>query len=490
MLPALRLLLVTLGVLLISSSAAQAAAKTLAVPAEGQVAVTFASGVKRVKVQSAPAGVTVAGGVKSGKLAVAVVRPRGAANGKVVLQLTGKVKGFKTVAAALDGGKAPSCSGLDKLLAKRLKGTADAKGLAGVLAAKLCGKPAPANAAAILTQLGLGAAPTPPAPSGPSAGPASGGRLQPPAPHSTPTPAPPAGKACGNGADDDNDGQTDLEDPGCADGNDTSEDSEVTVTAACSTNSGVGMGDDPTWLGAGINDCGPFTKVRIDVAPGIVGCDIVTGGPKWTCTAGIGTGPAIDTADVNLKLTGAVNCARPATIVLYRPSGEVAELRGPVARCGAGGAPACANGKDDDGDGMIDDHFADGATDPDPGCTSSTDTSEDSELPALSGCTISIGIWDEQAKLAGAMTQGCGAIQGFWFRGPSTVLDCAYKLGAAAGETCQKVGRTGGTMFAATPLDLRVAVELGQAVQCEPMTLALIRADNSVIAARGTLDGC
>ena len=93
-----------------------------------------------------------------------------------------------------------------------------------------------------------------------AAGPASGGRLQPPAPRSTPTPTAPAGKACANGADDDNDGQTDLEDPGCADGNDTSEDSEVTVPAACSENSGIGMGDDPTWLGAGINDCGPFTK--------------------------------------------------------------------------------------------------------------------------------------------------------------------------------------------------------------------------------------
>ena len=82
-----------------------------------------------------------------------------------MLTLTGKPKGWKTVAAALDGGKAPSCPGFDKLLAKRLKGPADVKGLAGVLAAKLCGKPAPANAAAILTPLGLGAAPASPAPS-------------------------------------------------------------------------------------------------------------------------------------------------------------------------------------------------------------------------------------------------------------------------------------------------------------------------------------
>ena len=43
------------------------------------MSVTVASGAKRVKVKSAPAGVTVAGGVKNGKLAVAVIQPRGVA---------------------------------------------------------------------------------------------------------------------------------------------------------------------------------------------------------------------------------------------------------------------------------------------------------------------------------------------------------------------------------------------------------------------------
>ena len=47
----------------------------------------FAGGVKSVKVRSAPNGVTVAGGVAKGRLAVAVVRPReGKASGKVVLR--------------------------------------------------------------------------------------------------------------------------------------------------------------------------------------------------------------------------------------------------------------------------------------------------------------------------------------------------------------------------------------------------------------------
>src|SRR5437870_1798647 len=116
MLPALRLLVLTLGVLLISGSAAQAATKSLPLPAEGQVSVTFASGVKGVKVKSAPVGVTVAGGVRAGKLAVADVRPRGSGtSGKVTLTLKGKVKGLKTIAALDNVGKAPACSGLDTL---------------------------------------------------------------------------------------------------------------------------------------------------------------------------------------------------------------------------------------------------------------------------------------------------------------------------------------------------------------------------------------
>src|SRR3954454_25021114 len=111
MLPKLSLL--AFGVLLISSPPAFAATPSAPVPADGQVSVTFASGVKSVKVKSAPAGVTVAGGVKNGKLVVAVVRPRGVqANGKVALTITGKAKATKTIPAALSGGKAPNCKDL------------------------------------------------------------------------------------------------------------------------------------------------------------------------------------------------------------------------------------------------------------------------------------------------------------------------------------------------------------------------------------------
>src|SRR5262245_24101788 len=173
MLPALRLSFLTLAVLLISTTAAEAKGLSVTVPPEGQVAVTVASGAKSVKVKSAPAGVTVAGGVKKGRIAVAVVRPRGvAASGKVVFTVKGKLKGVKTFPKALDGGKAPGCADLGVLLAKRLKGTADMRALAPVLVAKLCGKAAPAGAADTLSKAGLGAVAAP----GPSApAPTTGG---------------------------------------------------------------------------------------------------------------------------------------------------------------------------------------------------------------------------------------------------------------------------------------------------------------------------
>ena len=196
MLPALRLSFLTLAVLLISTPAAQAA-KSLSVPipAEGQVAVAVAGGAKGVKVKSAPAGVTVAGGRQEGRLAVAVARPRGvAASGKVTFTLKGKAKGVKRFGAALDGGKAgAACKDLGALLSKRLTGTADVKALSPVIAAKLCGKAAPADAAAVLQRLGLGAplqhtlAPPPPTTPRPS----NGGTSRPvPTPTPTATPAP------------------------------------------------------------------------------------------------------------------------------------------------------------------------------------------------------------------------------------------------------------------------------------------------------------
>ena len=391
MLPVLRLSLLTLAMLLFSTAAAQAAKRvTVAVPAEGQVAVVVASGAKSVKVKSAPAGVTVSGGVKKGRLAVAVVLPRGvAAKGKVVLTLKRKPKGVKTFAAALDSGRVSAgCGDLAGLLGKRLKGTADVKALGAVLAAQLCGKTPPANTADVLAKLGLGdAVPAPPARPAPQSAPSTPSRPSStptrPAPTATPvatataTPTPPAGKrACDNDRDDDGDGQTDWEDPGCSDAGDTTEDSEVPVSAACAATSGIGMGADPTELTVGINsECGPFWEAEVQVAPGVASC---TANNDYECVVYDPIASAHDfddqrdAVDMTLQLKGPVDCSKKATIALHRVEGgrdmPVTELQMFVRNCKQlpMPKPKCSNGSDDDGDGMIDARNVAGTTDPTP----------------------------------------------------------------------------------------------------------------------------
>jgi hypothetical protein len=505
MFPVLRLAFLTLAVLLVSSTAAHAASSvSVAVPAEGQVAVAVASGVKAVKVKSAPAGVTVSGGVAKRRLAVAVVRPRGvAASGKVVFSVRGKAKGVKTFAAALDGGRVSAgCADLGALLGKRLKGRADVKALGGVLAAKLCGKPAPSGATEVLTKLGLGAAPAPPAPPAPAtklAAPGGGQLTRPGGGASpTPTPTPPAGgggkRACDNGIDDDGDGQTDWADPGCSDAGDTTENSEVPVSAECAANSGIGMGDDPTSLGAGINSgCGIFSEVEIDVAPGIASCSVFTANSNFDCEvfaptahASARDGKPTDMADVNLELTGPVQCDKLATIALHRPNGEVAELREPVGSCKTLPAPApkCDNGKDDDGDGMIDSRDSAGTTDPDPGCSGVSDTSENSETPTPASCQVQVGIFGGDKRFAGLATSGCGVLKGVWFRPPGTATDCLYEFTGGETQECSVKAGTAGASFALTNQDVTLGTHLSADATCRPVTVALLREDGSVWADR------
>ena len=503
MLPVLRLSFLTLAVLLISTTVAEAKGLSVSVPPEGQVAVAVASGAKSVKVKSAPAGVTVAGGVKKGRLAVAVVRPRGvAAAGKVVFTVGGKLKGVKTFPEALDGGKAPGCSDLAGLLGKRLKGTADMKALAPVLAARLCGKTAPAGAADVLGKAGLGAAAAPapggssaPAPAGgtitrPGSGPSRPGTN--PTPTATPTPTPPAGtkRACDDGLDNDADGQTDWQDPGCSDAGDTTENSEVPVSAECAASSGVGMGDDPTWLGAGINQgCGTFTTVEVDVAPGIETCGANNGfectvfDPIASATRKAG---ATDMVDVDLHLKAPVDCAKPATIAFFRPNGEVAELRAPVHNCETlpPPAPQCSNGKDDDGDGLVDSRDSAGTTEPDPGCGGVADTSENSEIPTPESCRVQVGFFGTDKTFTGLLTSGCGVLKGAWFRPPGTPKDCLWAFGDDDWAACGGVikASTVGVTFPLTNQDLAIGTHLTTEYQCRNVTVALIRENDQAMS--------
>jgi hypothetical protein len=372
------------------------------------------------------------------------------------------------------------------------------KALGGVLAAKLCGKPAPARAAEVLVKLGLGALPAPPALPAPKLGLAApGGQLSRPGGGASPTPTPPpAGgkRACENGIDDDGDGQTDWVDPGCSDAGDMTENSEVPVSAECAANSGVGMGDDPTSLGAGINSgCGMFSAVEVDVAPGIASCSAMTANSTFDCEvyapiahASARDDKPTDMADINLELTGPVQCDKLATIALYRPNGEVAELREPVGNCKTLPAPApkCDNGKDDDGDGMIDSRDAAGTTDPDPGCSGIDDTSENSETPTPASCEVQVGIFGGDKRFAGLATSGCGVLKGVWFRPPGTANDCLYKFGNDDAQECSVKAGTAGATFALTNQDITLGTHLAADATCRPVTVALIREDGSVWADR------
>ena len=489
-------LLATLAVLLISTPAAHAAAKTVSVPVptEGQVTVVVASGAKAVSVKAMPNGLTVAGGVKAGKLAVAVIRPRGvAASGKVALTVKGRPQAVKTFAAALDGGKAgAACKDLGALLTKRLKGTADAKALAPVLAAKLCGKAAPANANDVLAGLALGAAPAPPAPPAvPPAKPGARRRL----PTVTPTK-----KACENGIDNDADGQTDLEDPGCDDVADGTENSEVPVSAECLANSGFGMGDDPKGIGLGINSgCGQFLSLEIIVEPGIIVCDVFTEPDNsFNCTVddGVATAAtrkakATDLADLNLTLTGNAVCNQPAMVVFYRPSGEVGELVGSIHNCHGGGAPQaqCANGIDDDGDGRVDAREKTGVTNPDPGCNGAADTSENSEIAIPAACDVQLFFLDDNLRLPAMSWTGCGSIKGAWLKPTVTRGGCALPdPGLGRAQNCTVTGATGGASFAATANAGALVTPIASDALCGTATVALIRADDQVMA--DTVDWC
>jgi hypothetical protein len=286
-----------------------------------------------------PVALAVTGGVRKGRLAVAVVRRRGvAASGSVTVTVKGKVRALKRYGAALGGDRASgaACKGIEALLGRPLRragiAAADLRAAGQAAGARLCGRPYPAGAEAVLAKLALGGAP-------------SGGGLTP-----RPQPAPPpAGDGttneCSNGIDDDGDGQVDAPserhprpDPGCMNANDRSENSEVPLQC----NAGAGVGDDRSVLQIGIDDgCGEFVEVSVYAAPNAFVCDIGASAGNWVCLIAHGhafaeTRDAIgaETADLQIGLNADADCSVPVTIVLSRRNFEVAELVTPIAGCG------------------------------------------------------------------------------------------------------------------------------------------------------------
>jgi hypothetical protein len=493
----LRALPLALLALLLAAATAQAATVKVPIPAEGEVAVAVASVSKKASPKvKAPAGVAVTGAAKKGRMAVAVVRRRGVvAAGVVSVKVKGNAKGVRTYGSALAGGSAPAaaCKSLAGLLGRPLKAAgiaaADLRAVGVAAAARVCGGPLSAGASAILSRLGLGAPPsggggisTPGRPV-PSPGGGGGGS-------GNPGPAP--SNQCSNGVDDDGDGQVDAPserrlrpDPGCMNANDSTEAGEVTLPASC--NAGAGVGDDQSQLQIGINaGCGSFTDVAVYAAPNAFVCDIAASAGNWVCVIAHGNAFAetrtasADMADLTIGLNGAANCAVPATIVLTRPNLEVAERVAPIARCGEA-APVCSNGVDDDGDGTAD--AREFGVDPDPGCSSPTDTSEDSEVALPAGCTIGGGTVGEDPQFPAIEVTGCGSVTGVWFKPSASPTDCVYSTGAGA-QTCTITGATIGATFAATTATVALGGHTSTVPQCAPVTIAVTLADGRVAALR------
>ena len=297
--------------------------------------------------------------------------------GKVVFT-SGQGEGRQDVPAALDGGKARGLQRSRGLLGKRLKGTADVKASAPVLAAKLCGKAAPADAADVLAAARPGRAADPagaraaPAAAAPAPGAASVAR---PTPTATPTATPAGGPS--------------------APATTTS-----TTTATARPTGGSGLlgrrrhdreqrgprlrrvrGDAPAsaWATTRPGSARHQPRLRrrsggrVDVAPGDRHVHAPPTAASGTCNDPIAYARSTprtarrDMVDMTLQLNGAGQ---------LRPEGDDRALppqrrgRRAAGRSTTADAPPaaaeCANGKDDDGDGMVDRTTSPGATDPDP----------------------------------------------------------------------------------------------------------------------------
>jgi len=489
-----RVLPIALLLGLLCAATSQAATVKLPMPAEGQVAVAVASVPKKtsVKVTRSPAAVAVTGSAKKGRLAIAVVRPVGAfGSGSVTVKVRGRAKGVKRFATALAGDRVPrsACKSLGSLLGKTLRSgglaAADLRAVGAAAAARMCGKALPAGAPAVLAKLGLGTAPT-----GGSLSPGGGQQQSPP---------PPSGggstNQCANGIDDDGDGQVDAAserrlrpDPGCMNANDPTEAGEVPVTAACAASSGVGVGDEPSQLNVGVNGgCGSFTEVAVYAAPNAFVCDIQASAGNWNCVIANGQAyaetrtSAADMADLQISLNGDANCAVPATVVLYRPDFTVSELVEPIGGCAAP-QPACANGRDDDGDGLVD--ARENGADPDPGCSGPADTTENSEVALPAGCQVEMTVFNQDDLFPGIAVHGCGAIKGAWFKPSGEPTDCYYAVGAGDVLDCSVTGATAGAVFAPTTDEVLLAMHTAAMPQCGPVTAAITLANGTVTGAR------
>jgi hypothetical protein len=190
-------------------------------------------------------------------------------------------------------------------------------------------------------------------------------------------------------------------------------------------------------------------------------------------------------ADVQIGLNGPVNCAVPATIVLYRSDFTVSELVEPVDGCGAP-QPACGNGTDDDGDGLAD--ARESGDDPDPGCSGPADTTENSDVALPAGCVAELSVFNEDDLFPGVAVHGCGSVKGVWFKPTAEPVDCLFAIGASDATACDVTGHTAGATFAATTQEVLLAMHTTVIPPCGPVTTAITLGNGAV--AKGRDDWC
>jgi hypothetical protein len=504
---------------LAASPAANATTLKLPAPAAGEVAVAAApvTGTLKVAKAGVPKGVAVTGGVVSSggqKLAlIAVVRSKKAAKPAVKVTAakigTAATSGAVLVATpsrALTSAVAPACpSGVATALGHALRrgaGAPTASALVALgkkLAARLCGQGAGAPAGATSGGVVGGAsatalAPSPAGPAGPAAsGGATGG--------GTTTPPPPSGGGapqCSNGIDDDGDGQVDalgqhaaFFDPGCASPTDTTESSEKATPRACglgiylrATRRGFGVDFDSL----GYDACPkPMVKGIVDLASPVAQCDV----PGWEGGSGNASCDQVDGALViaagqggQWQVTGDASadlCGTKGTIVGYAADGQAWEQTMPVfdgEKVCEGPPPgdkACNNGIDDDGDGQVDFAGLLGAG-PDPGCSSATDTTEDSEVPfPETGCWPIVAADPDDATVAWLYllprgpSNSCPTMTAAWFTFDAIkATGCVagpYYDGTAAGTCVVKGGDV--LVSGGQGTRIAVAVKLDKAIGCD-----------------------
>ena len=213
------------------------------------------------------------------------------------------------------------------------------------------------------------------------------------------------------------------------------------------------MLDDPTEINVGINPgCGTFWEAEVQVAPGVA---VLHGQHDYECqvfdpiAAGVPEERRARRRRHDPDLKGPVDCAKKATIALYRLNGAADRAPGARQNCKTlpPPAPKCDNGKDDDGDGLVDSRDSAGTTDPDPGCSGIADTTEDSEVPTPDSCQVRVGYFGDDKSVTGLLTSGCGVLKGAWFRPPGPRRAAGGRSATTTGHPAAPKAATIGVTF-------------------------------------------